>query len=424
MEGFRWVIIGMLTLTITAVSLLGFLIPAAVEGNLIKERAEALTRIAADLVERGTMPGPESTETELAAFDELVHLHVLGGDTVRVKLWAPGGELVYSDAPGLQGRIFAPSADITKALGGSIAIGHPDLTRPEDEFERGLGDLLEFYIPIVAQDANGVPMVFEVYQELSPLTSTVATTRRFALLSAGFVLATLTISLLAMMAGRARMLNRRVRSAEDTADDLARAQDEERNRIVGALHDDIGQPLYRVLYGIQGCRAQIGNGPIADELVALEGLIRSIDSTLKTELRLLHADSMIPLVGNELDTLLGELVEQVTRESALDVHLEMREYEALVPALSMTLFRAAREALTNTQKHSGAEHVWVRVSAGNDRVILDVEDDGRGPMVEPGLGLITTRERLEAIGGGITVSSRPGRGTLFRAWAPTGEIIP
>jgi signal transduction histidine kinase len=193
---------------------------------------------------------------------------------------------------------------------------------------------------------------------------------------------------------------------------------------VGALHDDIGQPIYRVLYGLQGCRAQLAKGQEAErsvtaELSALEGLVRSIDSTLKTELRLLHADAMTPLAGDDLESLLGELVDQVTRETSVRAELDIGEYEALTPVVSMTLFRAAREALANARRHSGAHRVWVRLFSGNDRVILDVEDDGPGQDVEPGLGLITTRERLESIGGGITVSSGPGHGTLFRAWAPT-----
>lgn len=421
--GFRWAIVGMFVLTAATATLLGLLIPAAVERNLVRERIDNLTRITGELMEQGFLPGPFSTETDLAAFDEMVRIHLLGGDTVRVKVWGSGGELLYSDTRVPHDMAPSSSVDADAAFDGSVAVAAPDLSRPEHEFERDLGDLVEFHLPVMSEDGHEVSTVFEVYQNAAPMMNMVASIRRLASLGAGLVIATLGLGLLTMTIDHAKILNRRTRSAEERADDLARAQDEERKRIVGALHDDIGQPLYRVLYGVQGARSQIAGGQVADELLAIEGLIRSIDTTLKTELRLLHADSMTSVTGNELDTLLGELIAQVRRETALDVELDTSRHQALAPAVSMTLFRAVREALTNAQKHSGAQRVWVRLFEGNGRVILDVEDDGEGPPVEPGLGLITTKERLEAIGGGITVSRRPGHGILFRAWAPAEEAI-
>jgi signal transduction histidine kinase len=61
----------------------------------------------------------------------------------------------------------------------------------------------------------------------------------------------------------------------------------------------------------------------------------------------------------------------------------------------------------------------VRVS--KDSVVLEVEDDGVGLAGTPGLGLTTTRERLEAIGGGLQVRSGRTGGTRFRAWVPATE---
>jgi signal transduction histidine kinase len=413
----------MVTITIAAASLIA-VIPSTVERNLIDERVVRLSNLAAELSRQGLVPGTSMEPAELAAFDALVHGQYLGADTVRVKVWGPEGELLYTDAPVTESRTLSTSAPMLKALGGSVAVAHVDLASPEHVYEQDLGHLVEFYIPVADQGGAEGVTVFEFYQNVAPMVSTVSDTRRYAWIGTSLVVATLAICLIAMMAYRARVLNRRMRNAEELAGDLARAQDQERKRIVGALHDDIGQPIYRVLYGLQGCRAQLARGQEAEgsvtaELSALEGLVRSIDSTLKTELRLLHADAMTPLAGDDLESLLGELVEQVTRETSVRAELDIGEYEALTPLVSMTLFRAAREALTNARRHSGALRVWVRLFSGNDRVILDVEDDGPGQDVEPGLGLITTRERLEAIGGGITVSSGPGHGTLFRAWAPT-----
>lgn len=421
LTGSRWLIVAVLAMTVGASVLLGFFIPRSVERHIIHERVETLLRTVEHMAAQVTIPTPSSPAAEYEAFDELVRLELIGGDTRRVKLWGPGGELLYSDAPELRGRRFDQPGHVTEAFGGAVVIDHPDLSRPENEYEADLGPLIEFYIPITAQDGQGISTVFEVYQNAQPLADAVSSVRRFAWFSIGLTLSALASFFLAMALGRVSVLNRRARNAEERAEDLELVREQERKRIVGALHDDIGQPLYRVLYGIQGCRSQLPNGAVSVELSSLEGLVRSIDATLKTELRLLHADSMSPLVGEELDTLLGELVDQLKHDTSLEIELEAGEHDALVPTTSMALFRAAREALTNAQKHAGARNVRVRLFEGNGRIILDVEDDGRGPQAQPGLGLITTQERLEAIGGGITFSRRTEGGALFRAWAPIQE---
>jgi signal transduction histidine kinase len=87
----------------------------------------------------------------------------------------------------------------------------------------------------------------------------------------------------------ARVLNRRRRQAEELFQALLQAEDAERHRIVGALHDDVGQPLYRLLYGLQGCRARVeGASAVATELEQLEALVREVDGTLRAELSALH----------------------------------------------------------------------------------------------------------------------------------------
>lgn len=418
--GFRWAFAGMVVMTAVATVLLGLLIPATIERNLVANRVDALTGIIEELAAQGALPGDFATQAELVVLDEWVRQRLPGGELARVKVWATSGELLYSDTPGLPARTLSESGHFLEALGGEVPVGNPDLSRPEHEFERGLGDLVEFYVPILDGEGDTVA-VMEVYQDATPMASTVESVRGLTSIASALVLAALGLGLVTITIDHARALNKRVRTAEERAGELNLAQIEERKRIVGALHDDIGQPLYRVLYGIQGARSRLSPGRISNELASLEDLIRSIDTTLKTELRLLHTDSTTSAIENELGTLLDELVAQVGFETALDVQLETSGHGEIAPAVGMTLFRAAREGLTNAQRHSAAQRIRVRLFEGNGRLVLDVEDDGEGLPVEPGLGLITTRERLEAIGGGISVSSRPGQGTLFRAWVPIEE---
>jgi signal transduction histidine kinase len=68
------------------------------------------------------------------------------------------------------------------------------------------------------------------------------------------------------------------------------------------------------------------------------------------------------------------------------------------------------------RKHADAGHVVVELTETGDRLSLDVTDDGVGYGRQKGLGLTTTRERLDAVGGGLRVWRRRGGGTVFHAW--------
>ena len=79
---------------------------------------------------------------------------------------------------------------------------------------------------------------------------------------------------------------------------------------------------------------------------------------------------------------------------------------------------AAKEALTNVDRHAHADHVIVRLIEGRDSTMVEVIDDGAGSMGPAGLGLTTTKDRIEAIGGGIELAEAKGGGTRFVAWVP------
>jgi Histidine kinase-, DNA gyrase B-, and HSP90-like ATPase len=89
--------------------------------------------------------------------------------------------------------------------------------------------------------------------------------------------------------------------------------------------------------------------------------------------------------------------------------------------VQVALYRVAQEALQNIAKHARARHVWVTLQLSSDMATLEVRDDGRGfdPTAVAGdhFGLAIMRERMAAIGGAVTVESRPGDGaTVPRRW--------
>ncbi len=410
----RFALVGVL-LSIGIAVTLGFTIPASTRGHLLDAQADIMENVAKELAARGVVPSDPTDATGYAEFDNEVRLRLLGGETVRVKVWTADGTVVYSDAPELIGERFTLTPPAMQAFAGERSIEVSNLEDPAHALERDLGELIEFYIPFQDEDGR-VLGVFEVEQRVDALNTTLGHVRRNVWFSIATGIGVLMVFMGSLAIAGGRAINRRRRQAEHLLGDVLRAQEAERKRIVGALHDEVGQPLYRLLYGLEGSRAKVHNPEaVTGELTRLEEIVRDVDRTLRAELRLLH-HSEVEDVG--LGPALVQLVETTRAETNVRVDLDIGLDGELGPVPSTALFRAAQEGLINARKHAGANRVVVKAWRDATRAILEVSDDGSGVRRPEGLGLTTTRERLDAIGGGLQVRSRRGGGTVLRAWVP------
>lgn len=396
---------------------MGFSITSAARSNLLNARAdlietevEALPPIAATDV-----PGSRA----YADFDTAARHELMGGETQRIKVWAPDGRILYSDAADLVGDRFALTLPAQDAFAGDTAATISDLEDPAHEGDRAHGQLIEVYVPRSAADGS-VATVVEVEQSLDSLNTAMAHITRNVWLSIAIGVGVLAIFLAALAGALARAVNRRRRQTERLLGALFRSQEEERRRIVGALHDDVGQPLYRLLYGLEGSRAKLAaDDPVADELEGLEDLVRDVDGTLRGELEALH-QGLAADAG--LATAVRDLAATTEAEADLDVHVDVLAKPEQLSAVRRTaLYRAAQEGVVNVRKHAEARNVWIEIDSRGEIVSVVVIDDGEGLRSDPGLGLTTTRERLEALGGGLAVTGRRGGGVVFEAWLPAEQ---
>jgi len=104
----------------------------------------------------------------------------------------------------------------------------------------------------------------------------------------------------------------------------------------------------------------------------------------------------------------------------VDVRVRVEITERLPQEHEGLLFSAAQEALRNIEAHAQARHVEIAVEQREGAIVLVVTDDGIGfdHAAVPGLGLRGIRERVEGIGGRMSVSSRPGEGTRLEVEVP------
>lgn len=404
-------LIGVLAAAALSIAL-GFSITRDARGHLLDARAEIIEIIAADLMP--ILEQDPSLEVG-GAFDVAARQRLLGGETVQVKLWLPDGTVAWSDDPSVVGERFRLLAPALAAFRGERATLVSDLTDPAHAEHVHLESLIEFYFPFVREDGE-VTVVLEVEQRTDRLEAALGKIERDTWLSIGSGLGALGVFLGVLALSRVRDLNRRRRRAEELLGALLNAQEEERTHIIGALHDDIGQRLYRLLYGIEGTRDRMEpEDPLREQLGSLTQITREIDTTLRAELKILHK-GLVRELG--LAAAVTAVADAVRAESGLEVNVtvDLEREPDEVPA--RVLARAAGEALTNVRRHADATRVDVAVESRGDQVYLTVTDDGKGISTEPGLGLTTTRERLEALGGRLMVGPGPEGGTVFRAQVP------
>ncbi|MDP2622488.1 MAG: histidine kinase [Actinomycetota bacterium] len=409
----RAALLGLLASVIVA-WFLGVGIPAAVEADLIASHLESLSLAVDDLTADGVIAVDGGMGDE-EALREFWQRSMVGGSVVGINLWGAGAATTFSSDPSLATAFSENRLDL--ALSGEAQGGHAGGDGGSYAADSSMGHLWEFYIPV--RNAGGeVTAVVQILEVTATLHDGLASIRRWLWLGIAVGLSALLVFNALVVAANTRELAHRRDQAEGLLADLAHAQEEERVRIMGALHDDVGQPLYRVLYGVEGCRAQLeGNTAVRDELASIAALIRSIDGTLRSELHMLHQGEIDQL---DLRTLLVRLADEVRRESHVEVTLDIAENH-LPNGSRAALFRAVREAVTNARRHGAAHRIDIALAVRQGRVVLDVEDDGIGFDGELGLGLTTARTRLEAAGGGLRVTRRTRGGTLFRAWVPVGS---
>jgi PAS domain S-box-containing protein len=207
---------------------------------------------------------------------------------------------------------------------------------------------------------------------------------------------------------------------------LTTAQEDERRRIARELHDELGQHLTGLGLGLKVLKDSTPHlSPVWNKLQELQGVTDLIGREvhhLARELRPTVLDDL------GLQTALGNYAETWAERSGIDVDFQCigMGSERLPAAVETALYRVVQEALTNVLKHARAKRVSLILQFVPSRVTAIVEDDGCGFDVERSdgtlgeypLGLLGMRERMELLGGILTIDAVPGRGSTVIAAIP------
>jgi signal transduction histidine kinase len=195
---------------------------------------------------------------------------------------------------------------------------------------------------------------------------------------------------------------------------------DERRRVARDLHDGVAQELSFIssqMHWLIGEARQNGDSTFRESSgLIMEAVQRALDESrgaISALSRPLH---------EPLHLALAHTAEEVTGRLGAHLELELDDRVAVPPASEEALTRIMREAISNAVRHGQARTVTVQLSNGNG-IRLRVSDDGAGfdasqPQSKGSYGLISMRERTEALGGSFKLSTEPGRGTSVEVLLP------
>lgn len=387
----------------------GRLVQTALDNGLLKRDPKSIQKLDDFVVSKVLPPSPVNNSAPIK----------------RVKVWSADGTVLYSDVRELIGKKYALGAEERELLekGGAEA-EISDLTKPENQYERQYGKLLEAHTPI--RTPNGTPVLFEIYQQFSSIQS-----RATALLKelAAPLIAGLLVLLLFQVPlawSMARRLQRGHRDREALLANAIEASAQERRRIASDLHDGVVQDVAGVAFGL---------APLAEDAERrgdsnASGALRGSMSTLRQgvrDLRTLLVEIHPPsLESAGLEAALSDLLSPLEAAGTrAELHVDDRatagsKGDALV-------YRVAREALRNTQKYAEADSVRIEVTRPEpDITRLVVRDDGKGftaddraRRAEEGhVGLTLLESLVRQSNGTLAVKSSPGEGTTVELEVP------
>ena len=208
---------------------------------------------------------------------------------------------------------------------------------------------------------------------------------------------------------------------------LVELQESERRQLSRELHDRVGQNLTALTINLDILQAALASHGNAEVRTRLHDSAALLESTIDT-------------VENVMYEMRPPMLDDLGLAAALDWHarnfsrrtgiaVAVRGSGPTVrppPQVEIALFRIAQEALNNVAKHARARRVEIALDYAKGEYVMSVEDDGIGfdgvehtsDNPNPGVGMVTMRERAQAVGGRFEVRALPGSGTRLTVRVP------
>ena len=218
----------------------------------------------------------------------------------------------------------------------------------------------------------------------------------------------------------ARDLNRMAEQLQGLLQDRQQlAVFEERNRLARELHDSVKQQMFALALLLGSAQLEVEEQSEARRI--LDEAERIAINAQQEMTALIRALRPVALADKDLAAALRGFCEEWRRRYGIACAVSLPGTLTMSPETEQQVFRVAQEALANVAKHSGATRVEIHATVEQGTLALRIRDNGRGFDVAQangrGLGLSSMRERIEALGGSLHITSAVG-GTRIELRAP------
>jgi two-component system, NarL family, sensor kinase len=393
------------------------------ERSAIDEAKRTAVRVARHVVAPVLTEALAGVPDQWQELDRQVAQRLSDGSIESVTVWSRRGDIVFSSEPTIDRLDAEPVDELRSAWAGTVVAQFDETPDgpPSGPSSAEREPQLEVYVPLtipaqhvaveVRVSHDGIERQADVLEgEMIPLT-------------VGSLLLLQVVQL-----PIAVWLVRRVRRHEAERTDLLTriytASERERRAIAADVHDGPVQELAGVSYALSALRASVP----ADRHGTVDRLVSSVREAVGS-LRRLIVDLYPPdLSGPGLAPAVDDLADRL-RAKGVEVTLTAEPLPDLTPEVAAVVYRSAKEALVNAEKHASATHVWIDLALvdhdGTEAVSFEVSDDGvglRGRQDGTGtsghLGLRMLRERAADLGGTARVGNRPGGGASIELVVP------
>lgn len=384
----------------------------------------------------------------LEALNRAIESAVARMNVTSVKIWNHDGFVIYSTNRSLVGKTFPLKPDLQRAWNGMISASFVDNDHAENARERASGmPLLEVYMPVRKIKSGAVIAVLEFYERADEFEAQLAKAEWHSWAMTALVTIAMMTALFSIVANGSRTIDeQRISLTQRVSQlsDLLHQNEFLRSRVERAARnatEDNERFIRRLGYDLHDGPAQLiglallrldALAPVAsdhDNLVT----IRNALSDALSDIRNFCAGLLLPEVQH---LTLSQALQHIARDherrtrTRTTVDCNISDMPPDAPQfVKICLCRFVQEGLNNAFRHAGGKGQQVTASWDGQTFKIEVADKGPGMPLEKGtddrvrLGLTGLWDRIESIGGTMTVDSTPGMGTRLTAYLPlkTGE---
>jgi PAS domain S-box-containing protein len=204
---------------------------------------------------------------------------------------------------------------------------------------------------------------------------------------------------------------------------LITAQEEERTRLAGELHDDLSQQIAAVSIAASNLKKNIAPEN-AEARVQSERIQQKLVQLAEGVRRLSHNLHPAVLQYSGLGAALKSYCDEFSSVTGITISFQSEgSFERLRSSVALCLYRIAQEALQNVLKHAQVSHAQLQVIGTAEVVCLTISDEGVGidalrASIPEGLGLVNIKERTRLVNGTLRIESQLNQGTTLSVTVP------